>query len=71
MIGELSLGGVFIPALMVWAVVALAVSLPLRFLLNRVGAYRFIWHRGLFDIALVLLLWGGVSALAARLTFPA
>jgi hypothetical protein len=70
MIGEFDLGGVFAPALMLWAVVAIAVSLPVRRLLLWSGFYRFVWHRGLFDIALVILLWGGVAALAATLTFP-
>jgi hypothetical protein len=70
MIGEFNLGGVFIPTLMLWAVIALAISLPLRALLDRAGVYRFVWHRGLFDIALVLALWGVVSATAAHFTFP-
>ena len=70
MIGELNIGGVFAPSLLVWGVAALAISIPLRRVLDRVGVYRFVWHRGLFDIALVLVLWGGVSAAAAALTFP-
>ena len=70
MIGELNIGGVFAPSLLVWAAVALAISIPLRRVLDRVGAYRFVWHRGLFDIALVVLLWSGVAALATSLTFP-
>ena len=71
MIGEFDIGGVFTPTLLLWAVVALLISLPLRRVLDRVGAYRFVWHRGLFDIALVILLWSGVTALAVKLTFPA
>jgi len=70
MIGEFNIGGVFAPTLMLWAAVALALSLPLRRLLSWVGFYRFVWHRGLFDIALVILLWSGVAALAATFTFP-
>ena len=70
MIGEFDLDGVFAPALLLWAAVALLISLPLRRLLSWSGAYRFVWHRGLFDIALVLILWGAVAALAATLTFP-
>jgi hypothetical protein len=70
MIGEFDIGGVFAPTLMLWAVVALILSLPVRQLLARIGFYRFVWHRGLFDIALVVLLWGGVAAIAAALDFP-
>jgi hypothetical protein len=69
-IGELDIGGVFAPSLLIWALVALAISLPVRRLLDRFGAYRFVWHRGLFDIALVLVLWGVVAASATALTFP-
>lgn len=70
MIGEVDIGGVFTPVLLIWAVVALAVSLPVRWLLARAGAYRLIWHRGLFDIALVVLLWAGITAFATAFTFP-
>jgi len=70
MIGEINVGGVFAPTLMLWAAVALAISLPVRRLLSWIGFYRLVWHRGLFDIALVIVLWGGVTALAATLTFP-
>ncbi len=70
MIGEIDLGGVFAPTLLLWAALALLASLPVRRLLDRSGAYRFIWHRGLFDIALLLVLWGAIAGLAARLTFP-
>ncbi len=70
MIGELDIGGVFVPTLLIWGLVAVAISLPVRWALAWTGAYRLIWHRGLFDIALVILLWAGVSALAASFTFP-
>jgi hypothetical protein len=70
MIGEFDVGGVFTPSLMIWALIALALSLPLRWALARLGVYRLVWHRGLFDIALVVLLWSAVAACAAALTFP-
>ena len=49
---------------------AFALGIPVRRVLTRLGVYRFVWHRGLFDIALLILLWTGVSATAAALTFP-
>jgi hypothetical protein len=55
---------------MLWAAVALALSIPVRRLLSWIGFYRMVWHRGLFDIALVVLLWSGVAAVATTLTFP-
>ena len=70
MIGEFDIGGVFAPALLIWGAIALILSIPLRRMLAWIGLYRFVWHRGLFDIALVVLLWSGVAALATTLTFP-
>jgi Protein of unknown function (DUF1656) len=58
-------GGVFIPGLMLWALVALASSIPVRWLLNETGFYRLVWHRGLFDICLFVILWGGTAAIAS------
>ena len=64
--GEISIGGVFVPALLPLALLALAVtSLTVRWL-STVDAYRFIAVRPLVDLALyVVILWGvyGVSSL--------
>jgi hypothetical protein len=63
MIGELNLGGVFVPSLLVAAAVAFSVTTILRFALRRSHLYRFVWHAGLFDVALfVVILW--VTAVA-------
>ena len=64
MIGEFDIGGVFIPSAAVWAAVAIVVSLFLRRILNLIGFYRVVWHRGLFDLALLAILWGSVTYLA-------
>jgi hypothetical protein len=58
MIGETDIGGVFIPRLLLVAVLAFACLLVLRVFLRRLRLYRFVWHAGLFDTALfVVLLW--------------
>ena len=58
MIGELDLGGVFVPSLLVAAVIAFCLSTAIRLGLMRLRLYRFVWHAGLFDLALfVVLLW--------------
>jgi hypothetical protein len=58
MIGELSIGGVFVPRLLLLAVVAFVLSVCLRRILRVVHFYQLVWHAGLFDIALyVVLLW--------------
>ncbi len=64
---EIDIGGsVLIPGLMLWAIVALLLSLPIRWLLTESGLYRIVWHRGLFDICLFIIVWGGTAAIASR-----
>ncbi|HEY6642634.1 DUF1656 domain-containing protein [Povalibacter sp.] len=58
MIGESSIAGVFFPPLLMLAIGAFLVTLGLRWLLRRLHLYRFVWHAGLFDTALfVVVLW--------------
>jgi hypothetical protein len=51
--------GFFLPPIMLWIVVALVPFVLLRWLLDRTGAYAFIWHRPLFDAALYVSILGG------------
>jgi hypothetical protein len=64
MIAEFDIYGVFVPALLVFAIVALLLALALTRLLEAIGFYRFVWHRPLFDIALGVILFGAVVAYA-------
>lgn len=64
MIAELDLHGVFIPALLAWALIALPIAALLRRGLERLGAYRHVWHRPVFDLALFVIVLGGVTALS-------
>lgn len=66
MIGEINLFGVLLPPLLVWIGAALLLSAALRWVLAKAGAYRFIWHRALFDLALLVALTGLVSFLMNR-----
>ncbi|MDQ1081248.1 DUF1656 domain-containing protein [Pseudoroseomonas cervicalis] len=68
MIAEIDLYGIYLPALLVWAALALPLTALLRRALLALGAYRWIWHAPLFDFALYLLLLGGVAALAESLS---
>ena len=66
MIGELNFDGVFVPSLLVAAVIAFSLTTILRFGLRRLHLYRFVWHAGLFDVALfVVLLWVTAAATAS------
>jgi hypothetical protein len=59
---EVNLGGVFIPALLLWAAAAFFVSSLMGRILSRTGFYSFVWHRALFNFAMFVLVWGAISA---------
>ncbi|HTC07636.1 MAG TPA: DUF1656 domain-containing protein [Acetobacteraceae bacterium] len=62
MIGEFDINGVFIPALLVWGLVSLALTAMLRTALLRVGFYRLVWHRPLVDLSLLIIILAAVVA---------
>jgi hypothetical protein len=55
MIGEFDIYGVFVPTLLVWALVAVSLTGVLRAVLARVGFYRLVWHRPLVDLSLLII----------------
>jgi hypothetical protein len=59
--GEVEVSGIFIPVALVAGVLAFIASLVLRRILRAVNAYAFIWHAGLFDVAMFVVLWGLVA----------
>jgi hypothetical protein len=63
MTGEIDIYGVLFPPLLVWLGLALILSAGVRFALTRFRLYRFIWHRPLFDLAILVILTGCVAAL--------
>ena len=65
MIGELNIDGVFVPSLLIAALIAFCLTSAVRLTLSRLHLYRFVWHAGLFDVALfVVLLWSTAAATA-------
>ncbi|CAN5854626.1 DUF1656 domain-containing protein [soil metagenome] len=52
--------GFYLPPLILWIVVALVPFMLLRWTIDRIGAYAFIWHRPLFDAALFVTILGGL-----------
>ncbi|WP_454727041.1 MULTISPECIES: DUF1656 domain-containing protein [Cupriavidus] len=64
---ELDLYGVFVPMLLALMLLAFAVTAGLRALLARLGFYRLVWHRSLFNLALYLIVLGGVVAVVRGL----
>jgi hypothetical protein len=64
MIEEIHLFGVFMPAPLLWALVAAAIAFPLRRIVERVPVLN--WHPHLADLTLFMLLWVAIALLADR-----
>ncbi len=64
MIEEIHLLGVYMPAALVWGVLAVLLVYLLRIPLQRLPLYRLLWHPSLLELALFVLLWWGLSAFA-------
>lgn len=66
-VGELAIGGVYVPSLLLAALVAADLSLGLRALLARAGFYALVWHRALVDLSLYVILLAVVIQIGRRL----
>jgi hypothetical protein len=69
MTGDFSLFGVFVPKILVLALVAYGLNLVLKRVLAGAGVYRLVWHPALFDLALFVLVLSGL-AIAAQQVSP-
>lgn len=69
MIEEIHVLGIYMPAALVWAIVAAVLVYLLRVPIQRFPAYRLLWHPSLLELALFALLWWGLSA-SADLLLP-
>jgi len=63
---EIDIAGIFISTLVPTAVIGFLLTVLVRKLLARTGAYHHIWHPALFDAALFLILWAIVIALPVK-----
>lgn len=70
MIGEFDIYGVFVPALLVWGLLALALTAVLRLVLRGIGFYRLVWHRPLVDLALLVIVLAAVTAFLPQWIAP-
>ena len=69
MIGEISIGGVFIPSIIVWGIIAFILLFFIRRIMVHYGLYRWVWHQALFDISLFAILLSCITFLANKITF--
>lgn len=67
MIGEIDIYGVFLPAVLILMLVSYLLCLVLTRVFARVGLYRFIWHRSIFDLAIYVIVLGIVVIVSHRL----
>jgi hypothetical protein len=63
---ELDFFGVFVHPLLAAAVLAFIAARLIELILQKLGAYRWVWHRGLFDVAVTIILWGGFALFLNR-----
>jgi hypothetical protein len=66
MIGEVSIGGVYIPALLLFVCAAVILTALLSSLLSQVGFYRLVADRAITNIALFMLLLAALVRLTER-----
>lgn len=69
MIEEINVLGVYMPAALVWGVLAAVFVYLVRGLLPRLPGYRLLWHPSLLELAHFILLWWGLSTLADSLLY--
>ena len=55
---ELDIYGIYLPSIAVLALLAYITNTFMQRLLARVGFYRFVWHRPLFDTAMYFCILG-------------
>jgi hypothetical protein len=67
MIGEIDVYGVYLPAVLILMLLSYLLSLALTRLFGRVGLYRFVWHRSIFDLAIYVIVLGLVVIVSHRL----
>jgi hypothetical protein len=65
-ISEVDIYGLLVSPMLLWVGAAMLLSAFVRRALGWLGVYRFVWHRPLFDLALLVILVGGVVAVQAR-----
>ncbi len=67
MIGEISIGGVYVPALLLLALLALVLTGLLTQIFSLIGVYRVVAYRPLVDLSVFVLLLGLLVLLTAPL----
>ncbi|KKW93554.1 MULTISPECIES: DUF1656 domain-containing protein [Sphingobium] len=67
MTGEIALGGVYVPTLLLLALVALILSWGITRLIGALGLYRFLAYRAAVDLSIFVLMLGALAILVPSL----
>ncbi len=67
MTGEIALGGIYVPTLLLLALVALLLAWVVTRLIGALGLYRFLAYRAAVDLSLFVLILGGLAILVPTL----
>jgi hypothetical protein len=67
MTGEIALGGIFIPTLLLLSLVALILAWIVTRLIGAAGLYRFLAYRAAVDLSIFVLILGGLAILVPTL----
>jgi hypothetical protein len=66
MIADINLFGMFFDVALITALLAFTALILLRRVLAATGAYRWVWHPPLVDLALFAVLWLALAVAATR-----
>ncbi len=58
MTDEVCIFGVLVPSILPYAIIAYATVVALSRILGAIGAYRYVWHRALFNLAMFVCVLG-------------
>ncbi|WP_394438254.1 DUF1656 domain-containing protein [Sphingobium naphthae] len=67
MTGEIALGGIFVPTLLLLALVALLLAWAVTRLIGALGLYRFLAYRAAVDLSIFILILTGLALLVPTL----
>ena len=67
MTGEIALGGIYVPTLLLLALVALLLAWVVTRLIGARGLYRFLAYRAAVDLSIFILILGGLALLVPTL----
>ncbi len=62
MFGEFHFLGLLIPRILVWLALAVVLGALVRRVMGIFDLYRFVWHPALFDMGMIVILFGAVIA---------